>query len=93
MSKEVKHIVKHGSKNRVKFQLKPNEIDLCADIDQQPINFANWLHSSRMEGMTLKLELTPEVLEAIEECKRQQKKVLELKVLDWSKLSETYITI
>lgn len=79
--------------NKLQGKLKANEVDLCADISEQPINFANWLHSEKMERTTLKLKLTPEVLQAIEDCKKQQEAILELKIVDWQKLSETYITI
>lgn len=33
------------SKNKLKFKIENNEIDLCADIDQQPLNFANYVAS------------------------------------------------
>lgn len=79
--------------NKLKFPIKSNEIDLCADISEQPINFANWFHSFKMSKTKLKLKLTPEVLQAIEDCKKQQEAILELKIIDWEKLDNTYITI
>lgn len=33
------------AKNKLKFKIENNEIDLCADIDQQPLNFANYVAS------------------------------------------------
>lgn len=31
--------------NKLKFSINNNEIDLCADINQQAINFANYVSS------------------------------------------------
>jgi len=79
--------------NKLLHPIADNEIDLCADIDQQPINFAKWYHDSIMEITAVKLRLTPEVLQAIEDCKAQQEEILKLKIVDWKLASETYITI
>lgn len=80
------------NKNELLHPIANNEIDLCADIDQQPINFANWLHVEKLQKMKLKLKFTPEVLQAIEECKKQQEAILELKFVDYASLENTYIT-
>lgn len=82
-----------ANKNKLRNQLKENQIDLCADISEQPIHFANWLHSVKLENMNLVLELTPEVLVKIQDTIGQQKKCLRLKVLDWTELENTIITI
>ena len=80
------------SRNKLQGKLKPNEIDLCADASEQPMQFANWIHSLRMGEMVLKLELTPEVLQAIEDTKKLQDQILRLKVVDWTELENTRIT-
>lgn len=82
-----------SASNKLLHPIASNEIDLCADIDQQPINFARWYHASIMEITAVKLKLTPEVLKAIEDCKAQQQEILKLKVVDWKLASETYVTI
>ena len=79
--------------NKLLHPIANNEVDLCADIDQQPVHFANWYHDSIMEMTALKLRLTPEVLQAIEDCKKQQDAILQLKIVDWKLASETYVTI
>ena len=79
--------------NKLLHPIANNEVDLCADIDQQPIHFAKWYHDSIMEITAIKLKLTPEVLQAIEDCKQQQEAILQLKVVDWQLASETYVTI
>lgn len=88
MAKQINHY-----KNKVQGTLANNEVDLCADISEQPhLNFAHWFHYE-MTGLTaFKLKLTPEVLEAIEDCKKQQDAILKLHAVDYEKLGETYIT-